>query len=477
MKTAVQKFGYFLFVCLMTFGMPSTGWAKLSFFGGRESPATSYAPIIKEVGPGVVNIYATHVVEVNQLSPLFSDPLLQHFFGDEFAPDTVQKKTQRSLGSGVIVRADGLVITNHHVIRHADSIKVVLADKREFPAEIIAVEHATDLALIRLKTKGETFKALELADVDSLEVGDLVLAIGNPFGIGQTVTTGIVSALARTQVGTNNFRTFIQTDAAINPGNSGGGLITLGGKLAGVNTAILSKSGGSIGLGFAIPANLVRAVIKSADRQGKILRPWASVAVQDVTPDISESLGLRRPTGVLVAKLFESGPAMRAGLKEGDLLVSLDGREIESSAEFYFRIASEDINNTVRLEVVRQGKRTPFDVVLKLEKPPETSVRPAQINGRHPLGGAKIVELSPGFSMRNGIDFMESGVIIIDLDPGSLAQRVGLVKGDIIKEVNGVIIETIADLSSILNRIGNSRKWQVKIKRGGKEYVQVFTLN
>ncbi|MCQ3943433.1 MAG: serine protease, partial [Alphaproteobacteria bacterium] len=280
----------------------------------RRAPANaaeltmSYAPIVKRVAPAVVNVYAARVVE--NRNPLLDDPIFRRFFGQGIPREQVS----RSLGSGVIVDAAGLVMTNNHVIEGATEIKVSLADKREFEAEIVLKDPRTDLAVLRIKDSGERFPALTFADSDDVQVGDIVLAVGNPFGVGQTVTHGIVSAVARTQVGITDYQFFIQTDAAINPGNSGGALVDSGGRLVGINTAIFSRSGGSQGIGFAIPSNMVNVVAASARSGGSaVQRPWRGAKLQLVTPDIAESLGIKRPHGALVAGISANGPAARAG--------------------------------------------------------------------------------------------------------------------------------------------------------------------
>src|SRR5246127_2949054 len=262
----------------------------------------SYAPVVRRAAPAVVNVYAAKTVAVR--NPLFDDPIFRRFFGGPGAPGGSGDQVQRSLGSGVLVDASGLVVTNNHVIEGADQMKVSLADKREFEAEMVLKDTRSDLAVLRLKAPGERFPVIEFSDSDSLQVGDVVLAIGNPFAVGQTVTHGIVSAVARTQVGITDYQFFIQTDAAINPGNSGGALVDLNGRLVGINTAIFSRSGGSQGIGFAIPVNMVRGVIASAQGGSSVVRrPWLGAKLQAVTADIADSMGLRRPAGALVASV------------------------------------------------------------------------------------------------------------------------------------------------------------------------------
>src|ERR1700750_2085291 len=293
-----------------------------------SSPAElrlSYAPIVQRVQPAVVNVFATKVVQ--NRNPLLDDPIFRRFFG---VPGDQPEQMQRSLGSGVMVDSSGLVVTNVHVIEGADQVKVSLSDKREFEAEIVLKDPRSDLAVLRLKDTHEKFPTLDFANSDELMVGDVVLAIGNPSGVGQTVTHGIISALARTQVGITDYQFFIQTDAPINPGNSGGALVDMTGKLAGINTAIFSRSGGSQGIGFAIPANMVRVVVASAKSGGTaVKRPWLGARLQAVTPEIAESLGLKLPNGALVASLVPNSPAAKAGLKPSDLIVGIDSQPVE----------------------------------------------------------------------------------------------------------------------------------------------------
>ena len=300
----------------------------------------SFAPVVKKAAPAVVNVYVRHRVE-QMVSPFFDDPFFGRLFGDRFG--IPRERIQNSLGSGVMVSPDGVVVTNNHVIQGSGEaeITVALADGREFPAKVILKDEHSDLAVLRLQAKGVTFPSIEFSDSDSLEVGDLVLAIGDPFGVGQTVTSGIVSALARTQVGISDYQFFIQTDAAINPGNSGGALVDMDGRLVGINTAIFSKSGGSHGIGFAIPSNLVRLVVQSALQGGKVQRPWLGASLQTLTPDIADSLGLDRPAGALIAKVHAKGPAARAGLRAGDVVVSVDGKPVQDPQGFQYRFPTK----------------------------------------------------------------------------------------------------------------------------------------
>ena len=329
----------------------------------------SFAPVVHRVAPAVVNVYAAKVVQ--NRNPLFDDPIFRRFFG---VPGNGGPQVQRSLGSGVIVDPSGLIVTNVHVIEGADEVKVALADKREFEAAIVLKDKRSDLAVLRIKDAHERFPTLELANSDAVEVGDIVLAIGDPFGVGQTVTQGIVSALARTQVGVTDYQFFIQTDAAINPGNSGGALVDMAGRLVGINTLIFSRSGGSQGIGFAIPSNMVRVVVASARSGGAaVMRPWLGAKLQAVTADIADSMGLKRPAGALVANVDPASPAARAGLKAGDVIVAVDGQEVDDPNAFDYRFATKPLGGTAQLSILRGGRAQIVPVAL--ETAPETAAR------------------------------------------------------------------------------------------------------
>ena len=425
----------------------------------------SFAPLVKRAAPAVVNIYTKRVVRQRRVSPFFNDPLFRRFFGDQFSFGQPRKRIENSLGSGVIVRANGLIVTNHHVIEKADEITVVLSDRREFDATIVSTDERTDLAVLRIDPGPKGLPFLNLRNSDDLEVGDLVLAIGNPFGVGQTVTSGIVSALARTAAGVSDFSFFIQTDAAINPGNSGGALITMDGKLAGVNTAIYSQSGGSVGIGFAIPSNMVATVIRSAENGGKVERPWFGASVQQMTADMATSMGLDRPTGVIVSEVYPGGPAARAGLLVGDVIMSVGGREVRDKASLSFRIATMPLGTRAKLRVLRGGRAR--DVLLLLIKAPEDPPRDMTvISGRNPFSGARVANLSPALTEELGIGSMRHGVIVIDLRRGSPAHRVGLRPGDMVLNVNGRDIKTVADLRAAARQ--PAQRWSVALIRNGQ---------
>src|ERR1700686_5055112 len=386
----------------------------------------SYAPIVQRVQPAVVNVYAAKMVQTR--NPLLADPIFRRFFG---GGGQQPEQMQRSLGSGVMVDPSGLVVTNVHVIEGADQVKVSLADKREFEAEIVLKDSRSDLAVLRLKDTHEKFPTLDFANSDELQVGDVVLAIGNPFGVGQTVTHGIISALARTQVGITDYQFFIQTDAAINPGNSGGALVDMTGKLAGVNTAIFSRSGGSQGIGFAIPANMVRVVVASAKAGGKAVKePWLGARLQAVTPEIAETLGLRLPSGALVANVVPESPAARAGLKLSDLIVAIDGQAIEDPNAFDYRFATRPLGGAAQVDVQRAGK--PVKLTVPLEVAPDTGRNEIVLTTRSPFQGAKVANISPAVADELHLDADIEGVVVTDLADGATAASVGFQKGDII---------------------------------------------
>jgi Do/DeqQ family serine protease len=421
----------------------------------------SYAPIVQRVQPAVVNVYAAKVVQ--DRNPLLDDPIFRRFFG---VPGQQPEQMQRSLGSGVMVDPSGLVVTNNHVIEGADQVKVSLSDKREFEAEIVLKDSRTDLAVLRLKDVREKFPTLDFANSDELQVGDVVMAIGNPFGVGQTVTHGIISALARTQVGITDYQFFIQTDAAINPGNSGGALVDMTGKLAGINTAIFSRSGGSQGIGFAIPANMVRVVVTSAKSGGKaVKRPWLGARLQAVTPEIAETLGLRLPSGALVSNVVPGSPAARAGLKLSDLIVAIDGQSVDDPNAFDYRFATRPLGGTAEINVQRAGK--PVKLAVTLETAPDTGRNEISLTTRSPFQGASVANISPAVADELHLDGDTEGVVITQLADGGTAANVGFQKGDIIVAVNNQKILKTSDLEKATRDA--SRIWRIRLMRGGQQ--------
>lgn len=424
----------------------------------REQVQLSFAPVVKNVAPAVVNIYTSRKVRVQ--SPFMADPLFQHFFGGRLGMP-LGEKTVNSLGSGVIISADGLIVTSNHVIKDSHDIKVILADRRELEGKIILTDEQSDLALLRIDAGKEALPFLPLRDSDALEVGDLVLAVGNPFGVGQTVTSGIISALARTTIGVADFQFFIQTDAAINPGNSGGALVDMSGRLIGVNTAIYSTSGASNGIGFAIPANMVRSVVANAEAGStRVVRPWLGVGVQRVNGEIAESLGLRSPKGVLITEIAPGSPAEKAGVRVGDIVFSINGFDVQDEQGMHFRAAIIPLNEYATFSIWRNGEE--LDVKVKMLAPPEIPARDARtLAGQHPFHTITVANLSPALAVELDMDMTAKGVVIVDARGNRFLQ-----KGDIVREVNGTAITTSKALEALLKK-GVSR-WQLMLQRGNQ---------
>ena len=431
----------------------------------RTQLELSFAPLVKRVAPAVVNIYARKEVR-RARSPIFDDPFFRRFFAEDFGTGQRSKRIANSLGSGVIVREDGLIVTNNHVIKGADEIIVALADRREFVAEVVLGDERTDLAVLRIATEESGLPFLDLRDSDDLEVGDLVIAIGNPFGVGQTVTSGIVSALARTGVGISDFQFFIQTDAAINPGNSGGPLVSMDGGVVGISTAIFSRSGGSNGIGFAVPSNMVAAVVQGAISGGRIIRPWLGASGQAVTKEVASSLGLTRPSGVLVSEVYPGGPAKKAGLRVGDVVQAVDGRPVEDPPGLVYRVGSRPVGGTIELSLLRDGKSLTIDIELKPapEEPPRNII---ELEGSHPIAGATVGNLSPAFADELGTDTLARGVVILKVMRGSPAHRLRLRRGDVVLSINGQMIDTVAELREALR--GPRSEWRIGLRRGDQK--------
>ena len=450
-------------VVLGTGGVTTQAISQKYIPASKAEVQMSFAPLVKKVAPAVVNIFTRKTVRSPTFSPLFDDPFFRRFFGRDFRiGPRKQRKVQNSLGSGVIVGSDGTIITNHHVIAGADEITVVLPDRTEFDAKILGSDERTDLAILRVNPEGRNLPYLSFRDSDDLEVGDLVLAIGNPFGVGQTVTSGIVSALARTQIGINDFNFFIQTDAAINPGNSGGALVTLDGKLVGVNSAIYSKSGGSVGIGFAIPSNMVRSVLRGITTHGRIIRPWVGIEGQPVNTEIANSMGLKRPIGMLINNVYPKSPADKAGIRVGDVILKLNGREINDQEGLEFRIATKAVGDRVLLKTIHRGNERDIELVI-IAPPFNPKPNRTDLNGLHPLQGVTVANLSPGLLDELGITSMQRGVIILKLIRGRVANRLGFRFGDIILEINGFEVNSVARLKELVSY--DSDTWKVLIKR------------
>jgi Do/DeqQ family serine protease len=419
----------------------------------------SFSPVVKRAAPAVVNVKSQRIVRQRV------DPFWDFFMGGGGGGAQVQG----SLGSGAIVRADGVIITNHHniegIVEGKGDITVQLADRREFPATVLLDDPRADLAVLKIDTKGEKLPVMAIDDQEQLEVGDLVLAMGNPFGVGQTVTNGIVSALARTDVGAADFGSYIQTDAAINPGNSGGPLVDMDGDLVGINTFIISRSGSSSGVGFAIPAAVVRQVVATALGGGhSVVRPWLGVKGQAVTGDIARSLGMTVPRGVLVAQVYPGSSADRAGLKEGDVILSIDGRAVNDEGGGAFAIGTHKVGDRVPMQIQRGDREQ--TVTVRAEAAPETPARDERaITGNNPFNGATVLNLSPAAAQDLGVDpFEGKGALVTKIAPG-YAQN-WMRPGDFVRSVNGRQINSTADLAAAAAT--KPQRWNITIERGGQ---------
>ncbi|MCU0954676.1 MAG: Do family serine endopeptidase [Hyphomicrobium sp.] len=432
----------------------------------REMVQYSFAPIARKASPAVVNVYVRRRVQAFS-SPFANDPFFRQFFGERFGRPS--ERVQSSLGSGVIVSADGTIVTNTHVIkgRGETEIRVALADKREFDARVVLQDDRTDIAILKIEGGDGRFPVIEFEDSDTLEVGDLVLAIGNPFGVGQTVTSGIVSALARTEIGKSDSQVFIQTDAAINPGNSGGALIDMSGRLVGINTMIFSQTGGSQGIGFAIPSNLVRLYVESNAAGRKVERPWLGVLLEPVNRNIAEALQLDRISGAVVSRVSNRGPGAMAGLQAGDVITRVDGFEVADPRAVYYRLTTRGIGNTARIDLLRNGR--PVTIELRLAPPPQPGKDDVRnLAGPHPLDGARVSNILPGLADELGIEEGD-GVAIVSLRAGSLAQRLGFQPGDVITQLQNQKVDGIADLEQLLTT--RQSTWFVGIRRDGKAMI------
>ncbi len=468
-------------------------WKGEALIGGEEpretrrpEPARVFEPssesmiledklseIALTASPSVVNVFAEKTVKMGPRFPFFNDPLFRFFFGPgEGEP---RERRQRSLGSGVIVSRDGYVLTNHHVIREADAVLVALSDEREFKAEVVGTDSLTDLAVLKIET--DDLPVLPLGNSDKVRVGQVVLAIGNPFGLSSTVTMGIVSARGRSGMGITGYEDFIQTDAAINPGNSGGALINLSGELIGINTAIFSRSGGYQGIGFAVPSNMAGHVMDSLIETGTVKRGWLGVSIQDLTPELAEQFGLDEARGALVAEVLSGTPAAEAGIKAGDVIVSVDGREIKDNIELRNRIAEYSPGTEVEIGLIREGEKERMKVELG-ERPGEKELaggdfhRPKE-SGEAQAAGMHVADLTSALADRLDIEKDVSGVVVVDVESGSRASRAGVMVGDLVFRLNRMAIEDVDDFELAARRAG-SRPMLLHVRRRGSNIFMVI---
>lgn len=433
---------------------------------GADEIALSFAPVVRQTAPAVVNIYASQMVR-DRINPFAGDPFFDQFFQDMTGPP----RMQNALGSGVIVSEDGLVVSNDHVITGATDIRVVLADRREYSARVLLVDPQSDLAVLKVAAD-EPLPSLDFADSDSLQVGDLVLAIGNPFGVGQTVSSGIVSGLARSalQVG-DGTGYFVQTDAPINPGNSGGALVDMAGRLVGINTAILTKDGGSNGIGFAVPSNLVAAVVAQAKAgKSRFLRPWAGLSAQEVDGSTAEALGMPRPLGVMLSTLHPQSPFAQAGLADGDVVLALGGAAINTPQEFLYRLSVLGEGSST-VTFLKNGTETTAEVLLG--PAPDVPDREAvQVREDIILRGATLARINPAVISELRLPLGASGVAV--LETSGLAFDIGLQAGDVLVAINGVSVSSPDAALEVARQ--PARRWQIDLIRQGKPLRLRFRL-
>lgn len=419
--------------------------------------------VVAAVKPSVVNIASTKTIRTPGVRPpFFDDPFFRHFFGDQFGSmDRPREYKQSGLGSGVIVDKEGYILTNNHVIRDADEIAVKLSDKREFKGKVIGTDPKTDLAVIKVDAKN--LPAITLGDSDKLKVGETVIAIGNPYGLSQTVTSGIVSATGRANVGIADYEDFVQIDAPINPGNSGGALVNIRGELVGINTAIFSTSGGYQGIGFAIPSNMAKVVMESLITRGKVVRGWLGVSIQPITPDIAKQFNLKNEKGALIADVVEDSPAEKAGLKRGDVIVEFDGKPVDEPTGLRNIVAGTAPGKEAAVKVIRDGKTKTATVTIS-ELPSEIQ----KISGTYDnmLKGVYIQNIPPQLKKNLGIPNRITGVIVTDIEENSPAEGV-LLKNDVIMEINRVKVNNTKEYEAAVSNIKSEQNILLLVFRSG----------
>jgi serine protease Do len=440
----------------------------LSGAGGQ-----TFVEIAKAVKPAVVNIYATKSgrAEGSHATP-FDDPFFRRFFGDEFFKRFEQQpkeRKERGLGSGVIVESNGLIITNNHVVGKADDIRVTLSDKREFKAKLIGTDPKTDVAVVRIDATG--LATVPLADSDKLEVGEFVLAVGNPFGLTQTVTLGIVSALGRA-AGIAEYEDFIQTDAAINPGNSGGALVNVRGELVGINTAIFSQSGGNMGIGFAVPSNMAQSIMTQLVQNGKVVRGWLGVSIQELTPELAAQFGVQDTKGVLVSDVMDDSPAKKAGFERADVIVEFDGKSMDSPTHLRNAVAQTPVGKKVTVKILRDKKPKSIDLTI-VEQPKSIAQSGEEESGEATtpagvLSDLEVRDMTDELSTRYGLKAAERGVVVVRVKPGSTAEELGMREGDLIVEVNRQAVTSLKTYERLAAKLAKDQSVLLLLKRQGR---------
>src|SRR5437870_268098 len=434
----------------------------------------NFVSIAKAVRPAVVNVFTARTGKGGEgLHGMpFEDPFFRRFFGEEFFRrfEVPRERKERSLGSGVIVDSKGLIITNNHVVSKADEIKVLLSDKREFKAKLIGTDAKTDLAVLRIDAEG--LHTIPWADSDKLEVGEFVLAVGTPFGLNQTVTLGIVSAVGRASMGIAEYEDFIQTDAAINPGNSGGALVNTRGELVGINTAIFSQSGGNMGIGFAVPSNLSRAIMDQLVRTGKVVRGWLGVAIQDLTPELATQFGITETKGVLVSDVMEDSPAKKAGFERADVIIEYDGKSMDSPTHLRNAVAQTPIGKKVSVKLIRDKKSKTIEVAIVEQ--PKSLGQPSVEESRESavptglLSDLEVHELNEELITRYGLKATERGVVVVRVRPGSTAEEMGVREGDVILEVNRKAVGSLKSYEQAASALAKDQAILLLLRRKGQ---------
>jgi serine protease Do len=460
-------------------------WLPSAASGPADAPAVPAAPaldgpappnfvqVAKAVMPAVVNISTTRVVRSQGGNSPLDDPFFRQFFGDQFPHQFRMPREQResSLGSGVIVSPDGYIITNNHVIAKADEIKVLLNDRREFSGKVVGTDPKTDIAVVKINARN--LPTIPWGDSDKLEVGEYVLAIGNPFGLNQTVTQGIVSAVGRANVGIADYEDFIQTDAAINPGNSGGAMVNVRGQLVGINTAIFSRSGGYMGIGFAVPSDMARSVMDSLIKNGKVIRGWLGVSIQEVTPDLAKQFGMKEARGALVSEVIPDSPAAAAGLQSGDIITAFEGKPVDSPSLLRNVVAQVPVGTTVKIEVLRDKKTVTLKA--KIAEQPQDMSQPdggetAQGEGEDTaLSGVEVHVLTPEIANQLGLHAGVTGVVVTGVEEGSAAEDAGLQEGDVITEINRHPVRNVGDFTRLSKKLSDKDSALLFVIRHGQK--------
>ncbi len=445
-----------------------------------------FVKIAKTVTPAVVNISTTRIIKNNnggqsgQGFP-FNDPLFRRFFGEgdnsphrRGVPQQPQSRKEQSLGSGVIVTADGLIVTNSHVVEDADEIKVLLEDKREFKATLVGKDKKSDIAVIRIDATG--LPTVPWSNSDNLQVGEYAVAVGNPFGLNQTVTMGIVSAIGRANVGIADYEDFIQTDAAINPGNSGGALVNIRGELIGINTAIFTRSGGYMGVGFAVPSNMVRSIMDSLVATGKVTRGWLGVSIQDITPALAKEFGLKDAKGSLVTDIMPDSPAAKSDLKRGDVILFFIGQEIDNSSHLRNMVARARVGTKASVKIIRDKKEK--EIFVTLSEQPKEVAQKGEEEEKEPGSsafGISVQEITPEMAEQFDLNIREKGVIVVQVEPGSVAEEAGLREGDLVIEINRKPISDLKSYERLFNKIKKGDSVLFLISRQGNRFYLTLT--